>query len=302
VLPENADTVIRYEDLIIQNGQASILIEAVGCKQNIHLRGTDCKKGTLLASPPCKISAAEIGVAATIGKTHLKVARKPKTVIISTGDELVEVSETPLSHQIRKSNVYQIQAALQQWGIPADTLHLNDDKTEIHSKLEVCLEKYDALLLSGAVSKGKFDFVPEVLEALGVAQLFHKVAQRPGKPFWFGKAEKKALVFAFPGNPVSSFMCTHRYFRPWLRASSGLEPFEKQYALLATDFEFKPNLTYFLQVRISHQKGGTALATPVKGKGSGDLANMLKADGFLELPPGKASFKKGEVYPLILYR
>ena len=302
MLPQNTDTVVRYEDLEIQNGQASILVEAIRQGQNIHFQGTDCKKGALLAAPPCKISAAEIGVAATIGKTHLKVVRKPKTVIISTGDELVEVSETPLPHQIRKSNVYQIQAVLQQWDLPADTLHLNDDKAEIHSKLAVCLEKYDVLLLSGAVSKGKFDYVPEVLDSLGVEQLFHKVAQRPGKPFWFGKAEKKAFVFAFPGNPVSSFMCTHRYFRPWLRASSGLEPFERNYALLASDFEFKPNLTCFLQVRTSHQKDGTALARAVKGKGSGDLANMLKADGFLELAQGRSSFKKEEAYPLILYR
>ncbi len=302
VLPENTDSVIRYEDIEIQNGQASIAIDGVRYRQNIHLQGTDCKKGALLVAPPCKISAAEIGVAATIGKTHLQVARRPKTVIISTGDELVEVSETPLPHQIRKSNVYQIQAALQQWGLPADTLHLNDDKVEIQSKLSDCLEQYDVLLLSGAVSKGKFDYVPEVLETLGVTQLFHKVEQRPGKPFWFGKAEKRAFVFAFPGNPVSSFMCTHRYFRPWWRASSGLAPFERLYAVLASDFEFKPKLTYFLQVRITHQKDGTSLARPVKGKGSGDLANMLKADGFVELPQGRTNFKKGDVFPLILYR
>lgn len=302
VLPKHTDTVIRYEDVELKDGIASITIEDVRAHQNAHGQGIDRKKGAIIVEPNCIISSAEIGVAATVGKTHLQVAKMPKVVIISTGDELVEVSKTPLPHQIRKSNVHNLWAAFLGWGIEADRRHLNDVKDDIREGLADCIEKYDAIVMSGGVSKGKLDFIPEILDELGVKKLFHRVQQRPGKPFWFGRAPNNALVFAFPGNPVSTFMCANRYFKPWLRASLGLEAFDYQYAALAEDFEFKPNLTYFLQVKLDYQKDGILVAKSVSGKGSGDLANLVDADGFLELPQRQTVFKKGEVFPLIVYR
>ncbi len=301
VLPQNADTVIRYEDLEIRDGQAVILIEDVQERQNVHGRGADRRQGEVIVKAGCKISPAEIGVAATVGKANLQVAISPKVAIISTGDELVEVGETPLPHQIRKSNVHTLAATLAGWGIEADLLHLLDDRAEIETTLAGCLKKYDALILSGGVSMGKFDFLPEAFKALGVRELFHKVSQRPGKPFWFGRGER-TVVFALPGNPVSTFMCTHRYFQPWLRAGLGLQPFENQYAVLEEDFFFKPDLTYFLQVKLEWREDGVTGAWPVAGRGSGDLANLAEADAFLELPIGRQVFKKGEVFPLFFYR
>lgn len=302
VLPENTDTVIRYEDVKMENGQATILIEDIRAYQNIHKQGIDRKKGAEIVKAGTLISTAEIGVAATVGKSHLKVATLPKTVIISTGDELVNIEETPLPYQIRKSNVHQIWAILNQQGIQADQLHLNDEKEVIRQQLAICLEEYDAIILSGGVSKGKFDFIPEVLEGLKVEKLFHRVQQRPGKPFWFGKATNGTIIFAFPGNPVSTFMCTHRYFLPWLRASLGLKAFDLPNAVLDSDFEFKPALTYFLQVTTNSGKDGRLMASPVTGKGSGDLANLVDADALLELPDSKRYFKKGEVFPLLKFR
>ena len=115
--------------------------------------------------------------------------------------------------------------------------------------------------------------------------------------------EGQCTVFALPGNPVSSFMCTHRYVRPWLRKCLGLEPMGYAYAVLSEDFVFKPDLAYFLQVRTQHDaKSGRLLAQPVEGKGSGDLANLVDADAFLELPRGREHFAAGEVFPLIYYR
>ncbi len=303
ILPKNTDTVIRYEDVKIENGKAQILIDQIRYQQNAHQKGSDRASGDLIASKGGIISPAEIGVAATIGKPNLTTNRLPKVVIISTGDELVEIDQTPLPHQIRKSNVYSLQSALRQWNIDADTLHLLDDKVKIHATLSQCLEQYEVIILSGGVSKGKLDFIPEVLEELEVKKLFHRVAQRPGKPFWFGKtANNQVHIFALPGNPVSSFMCLYRYFQPWLRQGLGLPPFVEEYAVLKSDFHFRPALTYFLQVKLESAKDGRLWAMPIEGRGSGDLANLVNADGFLELPSDRNDFLVGETFRLMRYR
>ncbi|MCF8248065.1 MAG: molybdopterin molybdotransferase MoeA [Saprospiraceae bacterium] len=301
ILPQGTDAVIRYEDLSIDAGFATIPIENIQAGQNIHRRGLDRHESDVIVAAGRKISPAEIGVAATVGHAELRVAGLPKACILSSGDELVEVHETPLPHQIRKSNVHVMAAVLGTWGLPADMLHLPDDPAAIEATLSDCLKNYDVLLMSGGVSMGKFDHLPEVLEKIGVRKLFHKVSQRPGKPFWFGRSDS-TVVFAFPGNPVSSFMCLHRYFRPWLRISQGLDAFENQYAVLAADYFFKPNLTYFLQVKLTSGKDGRLLATPITGQGSGDLANLVDTDAFLELPLERQEFKAGEVFPVWQYR
>lgn len=300
VLPAHTDTVIRYEDIEMNDGKAVILIEEISKRQNIHGQGTDRRMGDVIVPAGRKISPAEIGIAATIGKSSLRVAGLPKIAVISTGDELIEVEEQPLPHQIRKSNVHTLAAVLSGWGIEASLLHLQDDPAEIGEVLGDCLQKFDALILSGGVSMGKFDHVPAVLEQLGVQQLFHKISQRPGKPFWFGKGER-TVVFAFPGNPVSSFLCMFRYFQPWLRAGGGLPPVETRYATLEEDFFFKPDLTYFLQVKLSYRDGGI-FAKPIAGQGSGDLANLVETDAFLELPKERQVFQKGEVFPVWIFR
>ncbi len=301
VLPNGTDTVIRYEDLEIIGDIATIQIKDIREFQNIHRQGLDRRAGDVIVRKGTEISPAEIGVAASVGKAQLKVSKMPKIVVISTGDELVAVTEKPLAHQIRKSNVHNLASAVSQWGITSNLLHLPDEKEAIREILTVALTQYDALLLSGGVSAGKLDFVPEVLEELQVEKLFHKVTQRPGKPFWFGKAGQ-TMVFAFPGNPVSSFMCLNRFFQPWLRACLELKPFNYQFAVLAKDFTFKPDLTYFLQVKISCEESGKLVARPLEGKGSGDLANLVESNAFMELPKGRSEFKAGEVFPVIFYR
>ena len=302
ILPNNCDTVIRYEDLTIENGQATINVEKVKSEQNIHRKGEDRKAGDLLLAKGCLIGAAEIGVAATIGKAHLTVAKFPKAIIISTGDELVAVDQTPEPHQIRRSNVKSIKAALEVFPMQVDTAHLNDNFEEIKNTLEGFLKDYDVIIMSGGVSMGKFDFLPKALKELDVEQLFHKVKQRPGKPFWFGKSKDNCVVFALPGNPVSTFMCTQRYIIPWLEKSLSLNPSSIRKAILAEGFTFKPDLDYYLQVKLSYDEEGKTWATPVTGNGSGDLANLIEADAFLELPRGKEVFEKGAVFRVWEYR
>jgi len=300
VLPKNTDIVIQYELIDIVDGVAEINTEAIKDFQNIHKKGLDRKQGDVLIRKNTIISAAEIGVLATVGKLQVTVAKQPKVMIISTGNELVEVNQTPQDHQIRRSNVHTLVSLLKYLNINAETSHILDDKETLKSKIEKYLKNFDVLLFSGAVSKGKFDFIPEVLDELEVDKLFHKVSQRPGKPFWFGKKRNKT-VFAFPGNPVSTFVSCMKYFYPWFHKSMGIDFINDKFAVLSEDFSFKPDLTYFLQVKLENKKG-TCFATPIKGKGSGDLANLIDADAFLELPEELTNFSKGEVFPYLKYR
>ena len=314
VLPNNANTVIRYEDVSIDNGIATINIDAINNGQNIHIKGKDGKKGDLLIEENVEISAAEIGVLATVGKSLVKVVKQPKVMIVSTGDELVAVEETPLEHQIRRSNVFTLVSLLERLNISSETAHITDNKVVLKSKIEAYLQEYDVLLFSGAVSKGKYDFLPEVFEELGVSKLFHKVAQRPGKPFWFGRKvsfsmseqsvykneKEQTIVFGFPGNPISTFVNCLVYFYPWYYKSVGIE-IKEESAILGEDVTFKPSLDYFLQVKLVSEKG-KLIAIPISGNGSGDLASLVKTDAFIQLPNDKTEFKKGEIFNIIRYR
>lgn len=294
-LPSTTDTIIRYEDLDIKDGVATVTTDAVIKNQSIHFKGKDKKQHEVVVKANQIVSPAVIQMAAAVGKEKLLVKKLPKVVIISSGDELVEVNETPTPYQIRKSNNYTIKAALQQYKINADMIHIPDNAEVTKREIEKSLKQYDVIILTGGVSEGKFDYIPKALDECGVKKLFHKVQQRPGKPFWFGKHDNGVLVYAFPGNPVSTFMCLHRYFFLWLEHSLNIVK-QPMYAVLDRDFVFKPALKYFLQVKLYIDKKGTLLANPIEGNGSGDFANLVGTDAFMELPLERNNFTKGEVF------
>ena len=213
--------------------------------QNIHYRGSDRSKGAILLENGNRISAGTVNILASVGKSEVLVKKLPNVTVISTGNELVEVSETPLPHQIRKSNSLSLAANLSKEKINVELLHLADDQKLIEATLENALVQNDVLLLSGGVSKGKFDFIPSAFEKLEVQKIFHRVAQRPGKPFWFGLDSKnETVVFSFPGNPVSTFANYHVYFLPWLYRSLGLDIQERK-VILAGSIENTTDLDPF---------------------------------------------------------
>ncbi len=301
VCPNHADTIIKYEHINIAQGVATVEKgHHVTAYQHVHPQGSDRKKGDVLLYPGKKITAAEMGVLATVGKAKLKVYKRCKVAIVATGDELVEITQQPQPHQIRKSNVYNLQAHLHAKGYQSNIYHIVDNKAKLHKQLEKIVQQHEVVVLSGGVSKGKLDFVPEILTSLGVEKQFHFVKQRPGKPFWFGTYHR-GVVFALPGNPNSSFVGLNRYVLPYLYRTEGLEP-APIYAKLAAPFSFTPDLTYFLQVTLHYNTEGCLMATPLPGHGSGDLANLVDADGFVELPRGRNDFKKGEVFKCLPYR
>jgi molybdopterin molybdotransferase len=300
-LADSVDTVVRYEDVEISEGKATLLVNNIRKGQNLHLKGSDKKQGELILAPGQLITPAIISLVASVGETELRVKRLPRVVIVSSGDELVDVTATPSPYQIRKSNSYMLQAILAQQGLKAQIMHIPDDLEITKQQLGLCLQNYDVLLLSGGISMGKFDYIPEALKELQVTQIFHKVQQRPGKPLWFGKHDNGVVVFAFPGNPVASFMGAIRYFLPWLNQSLGLPSKKPVYAVLDNDFSFQPQLEYFLQVKLNFSEQGQLLATPVQGNGSGDFANLADTDAFMQLPLEKNEFKRGEVYKVLVF-
>ncbi|MEQ9169232.1 MAG: molybdopterin molybdotransferase MoeA [Fulvivirga sp.] len=300
ILPENSDVVIPYEELEDAGEMIHVRLNQVKKNQNIHSQGADVKVSEKILSKGCLISTAEIGVLATVSKSVIKVFSLPKVAIISTGDELVAVEETPKDYQIRQSNSHVLKATLKESEVEADIYHILDERDLLLTRLKAIVEEVDVLILSGGVSKGKKDYVPEVLNQLGFQKQFHGVIQRPGKPFWFGVRQDNKTVFALPGNPVSTYLCYQKYIKKWLYSSLGID-LKPEYAVLSEDFNFKKELTYFLQVKVSNESG-KLMAMPVAGQGSGDLANLISADGFLQLPADRSLFKAGEVFPFIRYR
>jgi molybdopterin molybdotransferase len=298
VVPTGCDSVVPVEEIAIRNGDAE-LADGVGVDpgQNVHRRGTDTRQGTLLVTSGVRLRAPEIAIAAAAGMARIRVSSQPMLAVISTGNELIEPGEPILPHQIRRSNAYAIVTALRQHGFQrvADD-HINDDLTELKHRLKFHLETHDVLVLSGGVSMGKFDLVPKALDELGVRPVFHKVAQRPGKPLWFGVASSGAAVFALPGNPVSTFVCLTRYVLPALFASLGQSPAAPPEKMaLGAPVTVNPPLTFFLPVRVEVDDWGRAWALPRPTNGSGDFTALAGTDGFVELPPGPNTYPKGFV-------
>jgi molybdopterin molybdotransferase len=297
VLPLGCDAVIPVEQLERADSQVSLKsgIEISG-GQNVHRRGTDGRQGELLLKAGTLLRAPEVAVVASAGMARVRVSSQPTVIVISTGDELVEPGEPILSHQIRRSNAYGVAASLRQRGFArvADD-HLPDDKAVLRERLALHLHTHDVLILSGGVSMGRYDLVPKVLEELGVRLVFHRIAQRPGMPMWFGVGESGQAVFALPGNPVSTLVCLARYVLPALYQAMGQSTQAIERIAIADSVEFKASMAFFLPVAVHYDDWGRPWAEPRPTHGSGDFTALAGTDGFVELPPGPNVWPKGFV-------
>ncbi len=300
VLPVGADCVVPYEDTQ-RDGRAVTLVGAgvrLAAGNAIHRRGSDHGKGEVMLTPGTRLTGREIAVAAACGQGVLTVSQIPKIAVVATGDELVEVEHAVAPHQIRRSNDHALRAALVLAGYPhVERFHLRDVRHEIEHLIWHILAEYDAVVITGGVSKGKFDFLPGELDRQEVRKIFQGVAQRPGKPLWFGLTPRQTPVFALPGNPVSAYTCLHRYVLPALAYASGATPPAPRLVALTTPITFRPSLAYFVPVRLSSGPEGRLLATPDPSNTSGDFAGLVGTDGFVELPAGESKFPAGTVAP-----
>lgn len=317
VLPTGADAVIPYEESLREGENrprrtASAREEFVPYEvtwvdsvtvepgRNVHRRGSDHAAGDVLVPAGARLGGGEIAVAAACGAAHLSVAARPSVAVVATGDELVEVDAPVVAaHQIRKSNDYALRAALLTSGLAGrvERIHFRDLRHEIEAGLQRLLVEFDVVLLTGGVSKGKFDFLPDALQALGVTQHLRGVAQRPGKPMWFGTSPRRLPVFALPGNPVSAYTCLHRYVLPALAQMAEATPAKPDWIALAEPVRFAPPLAYLLPVVVQIDSSGRRTAQPTPFNTSGDLGGLVGTDGFVELPADRSDFPAGTVAP-----
>jgi len=309
-VPAAADVVIRREN-VMENGNAVELpelpVEALPAAtlpapadprfpwrpyQNIARKGEDLASGEVVTDQPLVCEPPVVALLATLGKITVQVERLPKIGLLTTGDEVVPAGDPVSSVQIRNSNRWLLEAALQKSGFGlAARGHAPDDPGILRQRVDELLDN-DVLILCGGVSAGDADYVPGVLEAAGVRKLFHKVAMRPGKPVWCGVTTGGKMVFALPGNPFSCLVNMVLLIRPYLRACQHLAPAGLLGIAMGTARKKRSPLDEFFPV---HLHGSPARLTPVTMNGSGDIRLGRQANALALHPASADDLAEGEV-------
>ena len=260
--------------------------------QHIRREGEEIQLGDLLIDDGTCITTAEIGTMATFGYKDIQVYRKPRLALFATGDELVEPGNDLLPGQIYNSNIYVLEDLARRAGAEVVLKSvIKDDKDSLKTFLADTFDRCDMVISSGGVSMGKFDYVRDVFMELGVKEHFWKVAQKPGKPLFFGSREK-ALIFGLPGNPVSAFIGFMEYVWPVLEIMSGQSGSSTLSAVLDESFPCEKEKTRYLFGNI-WSENGQLICAPSKKVGSHMLTSSLKANCIIISEPGDKPLKKG---------
>ena len=292
-VPSGADAVVMIEHTQ-REGDGVRFERAAHPGQSVVLRGSEAVAGQTILTPGMRLGYAELALAAQVGAVTLQCAKRPRVAILSTGDEVVLVDETPGEFQIRNSNSVSLAAQVRiAGGEPVILGNAADRVEDLGEKIERGL-KEDALVLSGGVSMGKYDLVESVLKAIGAEFFFDAVAIRPGKPTVFGICRGKP-VFGLPGNPVSTMVTFELFVAPAIDLLRGAEarPLTLLEARLAEAIKEKPGLTHFLPARVEWS-GSTPEVKPLRWQGSGDIAALAKANCFLVVPADREKIEIGE--------
>ncbi len=309
-VPPGCDAVVMHERTRKQSG-GDVVIEQIPVKpgQNILRRGAEMLAGEVVLSRGSVLRPPQLGVLASVGRTDVQVIPRPRVSIVPTGDELVEPGEAPGPGQIRNSNAVMLRALATESGALATTLPIaRDEPDELATLLDRALEA-DLVLVTGGVSAGQRDLVPDALESLGVRRVFHKVNLKPGKPLWFGVARARpgsggALVFGLPGNPVSGLVSFIVFVKPALQALAGraAAPAPLGQGRLARSFAQRGDRIAYLPAQIlaaasSDENNGDGLPSimTLDWAGSADLRTVANADGFAVFPAGDREYQAGEI-------
>ena len=298
-VPAGADAVVMIEHTT-REGDLVRFERVVELGQNIVPRGSEAAAGQSILTPGMRLGYAELALAAQVGGVRLECAQRPRVAILSTGDEVVLIDESPGEFQIRNSNSVSLAAQVRiAGGEPVVLGNAADRIEDLGEKIERGL-KEDALVLSGGVSMGKYDLVESVLKAMGAEFLFDAVAIRPGKPAVFGMCQGKP-VFGLPGNPVSTMVTFELFVAPAIDLLSGAQvralPLVE--ARLAEAWKEKPGLTHFLPARLEW-RGRAPEVKALKWQGSGDIAALSKANCFLVVPADREKIEIGESVSVLL--
>ena len=285
-VPPGADAVVRVEETKETETQV-VFSQAVKSGANIRKQGEEAKKGALLLKKGAFLGAVQIGLCASVGKARPKVYSRPRVRVLCTGEELRQAEERVGRHELRDSNGPSLCAALSLWGY-AGVVHkvVPDDPKLLATQLRRAVARHDVVILSGGVSVGEYDFVPEAIELVGGTIRFHGVAMRPGKPQLYATVGRNKHIFGLPGNPLSAMSGFCEFVLPALRRMSGVESELCQGRIrlpLAGAVDALPNLVRFVMATLVSNKKGLSLM-PVKSHGSGDLISGARADGVIVLP------------------
>ncbi|HXM95997.1 MAG TPA: gephyrin-like molybdotransferase Glp [Candidatus Dormibacteraeota bacterium] len=298
-VPTGADAVVMIE-FTAREGNLVCFKRAAEAGQNIVPRGREIAAGQTILSPGVRLGYAQLALAAQVGKSQLTCAKKPRVAILSTGDELVSVRQTPGAFQIRNSNSVSLAAQVQiAGGEPVVLLNAADRTDDLKHKIKAGLRE-DLLVLSGGVSMGTYDLVETVLKDLGAEFHFAAVAIRPGKPAVFGMCRGKP-VFGLPGNPLSTMVTFELFVVPAIDLLSGAQarPLPLVEARLAQGVKEKPGMTHFLPALVEWRHG-TPYVKALRWQGSGDTLAMAKANCFLVVGSEIENIAAGERVPVLM--
>jgi molybdopterin molybdotransferase len=297
VLPIGSDCILPVEWYDIENGRAILRDDAAPQEGVfIHRQGSDHRAGEILMKSGVRIGPVETSVAAACGYGSLRVTSRARVSVIGTGDELVGIGEKPTLGKIRQTNAPTLAASLQLASHPVmEITHTPDEAEALRALLQRVFSAADIVVLTGGVSKGRRDHVPDIISELGGEEILHGVAQRPGKPMAVWKVPSGPVVFGLPGNPVSALVCLHRYVIPALRHWSGEVIVPQQLRMGRGDFAKPEGLTLFLPV--ADCGDGTAQALPTAN--SGDFAGLLGSTGFVQVDEIFAAHSSARYFPWV---
>ncbi len=276
-IPSAFDCVIPIEKVIVTDNSIRIPDDYSPKEfHHIHLQGSDYKQGAVLIEKGTKVSALHIAVLTSCGYAEVSVAALPKIAIVSTGDELVDIEDTPLPYQIRMSNMPSLSLFFRDWSSQIQMFHWKDHYEEMSAKMSE-LTEFDVLIFTGGVSKGKKDFMPLIWQNSGFQKLIHGIQQKPGKPIWIGKNDHQ-ILFGLPGNPVSALTCAMVYALPWIQKHLGMKRTEVTVDITSP---IAANQQLDLLVPVVYHQGHWEI---LKNNGSGDLIGFSSAKGIVLIP------------------
>lgn len=298
-IPRGADTIVRVE-YTISSGDAVQILQTDKSGSHIREAGEDIRKGQIILEKGKLLTPADIGLMASVGKSRVRVYRRPTVALISTGDELLEVEDRPEPGKIVNSNSYTLTAAVQETGaVPQRLGIVRDKRKQLAAAFRKAL-RYDAVITSGGVSVGDYDLVKEALSDVGVKMQFWKVAQKPGHPMAFGRIRKKP-VFGLPGNPVSSAVSFILYARPALLKMMGQRKLflPVSQAVLEHEIRKSPGLKEFIRCRLRYENG-RSFASSTGTQSSGVLRSLSLAQGLIVAREEQSLLEEGSRVPVIL--
>lgn len=292
IIPQGADAVIRQEDTL-KNGKKVAVLKPVAKKKDIRLAGEDVRKGELVIRKSSILSPAQIGMLASLGHKYISVYKKPRVAIMTTGNELVDISINPPPGKVVNSNGYSLASlVIECGGIPLVLGISKDNKAALRKKFAAAL-KADVIISSGGVSVGDYDFVKDIMAEMGNSMSFWQVAMRPGKPLAFGDI-KGVPLFGLPGNPVSTMVSFEQFVRPYLLKIQGrkniFRPFLK--AISAQALKKDVGIKHFMRA-IVKQENGKYIAKTTGDQGSGILKSMVTANALIVLNEKETKINKG---------